>query len=404
MRKIVRVAAGLGWTALLVAAASAPSSGCGSKGSAATGGSDGGSTTSEGGGGQPVVQPDAGPDTGPMGDAAVDAPVDAPGVVCPTSAPADFSDPAVAFMCSRFVYLAGGDDTTIIQSLDEGATWTTQQFDNVTGDDYINNLAVYLGIINTTTLPGVFQSADQGTTFTVVATLPHSNFDTYGGQLNVGDKGLLLTDNAGTYSSVDGVTWTTLTPFPGMPSADGFGGHWSGTAFGAGIYVALQDKSAFHTWDGTTFTDGTLPITTGNGQLVAFGNGVFVAVGGGQSATSTDGKTWGNVSPIQAAGDGGGTASPATLLFDGNTFLGYDNEKLAFSTDGKTWTIMSLGTTRIETAANSEGRFVAAGAIGNTKGILRSSDGLDWTMVHPFAAGETANINGWRVGVGRVLK
>jgi hypothetical protein len=404
MGKIVSVAAGFGWTALLVAAASAPSSGCGSKGSGATGGSDGGSTASEGGGGHPVVSPDAGPDTGPTGDAAVDATVDAPGVVCPTSAPADLGAPAVAAACSRFVYLAGGDDTRVLQSLDEGATWTTQLFDDVAGDDYVNNLAVYLGVINTTTLPGVFQSPDDGSTFTVVGAIPHSNFDTYGGQLNVGDKGLLLTDNQGTYSTLDGVTWTTLTPFPGTPAQDGFGGHWSGTAFGAGIYVALQDKAAFRTWDGTTFTDGTLPITTGNGQLVAFGNGVFVAVGGGQSASSADGKTWGNVSPIQATGDGGGTASPATLLFDGTRFLGYDNEKVALSADGKTWTIQSLGTTRIETAANAEGHFVAAGAVGNTKGVLLSSDGLTWTLSHAFATGETANINGWRVGVGRVLK
>jgi len=393
---------GLAWTVLLVGAVSAVSSGCGSKASTATGGSDGGSGGGEGVGGH-SVGPDGGADTG-LADAVSDSPEEPPAITCPTTAPVDLGDPAVAAACSRFVYLVGGDNTRIIQSLDEGTTWTTQLFDMVAGDDYINNLAVYLGIINTTTLPGVFQSLDDGTTFTVVGAIPHSNFDTYGGQLNVGTKGLLLTDNQGTYSTLDGVTWTTLTPFPGMPSADGFGGHWSGTASGAGIYVALQDKSAFRTYDGTTFTDGTLPVTTGNGELVAFGNGVFVAVGGGESTTSTDGKTWGNVSTIKSAADGGAAASPATILFDGTRFLGYDGEKVALSTDGKTWTVQSLGTTRIDTAATSEGHFVAAGSIGSTSGVLLSSDGLTWTLSHPFATGETANINGWRVGLGRVLK
>jgi hypothetical protein len=61
-------------------------------------------------------------------------------------------------------------------------------------------------------------------------------------------------------------------------------------------------------------------------------------------------------------------------------------------------------TASIGPAATSEGHFVAVGTLAGTSGILLSSDGLTWTMGHVFTSSETAHINGWRVGLGRVLK
>ncbi len=330
-------------------------------------------------------------------------------VVCPASAPADFSDAAVAATCTRFVYLAGGDNTLVIASVDEGATWQSQHFHNIDGDDYVNNFAVYRGVTTASSLPGVFQSTDPtggyndggpeagdaGITFGLVSAIVSGGFDTYGGQLAVNGSGVFFADNQSSYVTKDEVTWSSL-------DAGGFGGHWYGTAASPTTYVALQGNGTFRSYDGTTVTDGTLTLTPAGGNDVAYGGGRFVAVGGAQFTTSADAKTWTAAGTI--VGDGGaGFTNPNSILWDGTRFLAYAGTTVAISADTRSWTFMKL-TARIDTAATSEGHFVAVGNLSNAEGILLSTDGLVWTMAHPFAASETANINGWRVGLGRVLK
>ena len=353
--------------------------------------------SSEGGGGG--AEGGLGDGGGVLGDSAVP-------VVCPTSVPADLTEPAVRDACTRFVYLAGGDDTRVISSTDEGATWNAVVIKDISGDDVINNFSVFRGVISTSSLPGVFQSSDRGKTFTLVNAISNDGFDTYGGQFNVGNKGLLLTDGEGTYLAADGVTWQRIVPFPGAPEKDGFGKHWGGTAFGANTYVALQDTGHYRTYNGTKFFDDLMPMPIDNGAQVAFGNGKFVVVSGGKATTSADGIAWSAPAPIQAI-DGGvtTTVNAYTVLFDGTRFLAYDGDKVALSPDGKTWAVQ-MSNASVYTAANFDGHFVAAGTLnGQTAaGILLSKDGLSWSSAHTFASTETAFINGWRVGVGRVLK
>jgi hypothetical protein len=399
---------------ILATSASVPFLGCGSGDDDDDGGAGGkadatadGTTTGhvDSGG----AAGDSGPPQGSLDGAADAADGDSSAmVVCPASAPADFSDAAVAAACTRFVYLAGGDNTLVIASVDEGATWQSQHFHNIDGDDYVNNFAVYRGVTTATALPGVFQSTDPaggyndggpeagdaGITFGQVSMIVSGGFDTYGGELAVNASGVFFTDNQGTYLTRDDVTWTQLDA--------GIGQHWYGTAASASTYVILQDNAKFRSYDGTALTDGVLPIAPGGGNDVAYGGGLFVAVGAANFTTSTDAKTWTAAGTI--VGDGGaGFTNPNTILWDGTRFLAYAGTTVAMSADTRSWTFMKL-TARIDTAATSEGHFVAVGNLASVEGILLSTDGLTWTMAHPFAASETAFINGWRVGLGRVLK
>jgi hypothetical protein len=231
-----------------------------------------------------------------------------------------------------------------------------------------------------------------------VSAIASSGFDTYGGQVNSGNKGLLLTDNEGTYVASADVNWVRQTPFPMDASADGFGGHYHGTAFGNGHYVAFQDSGKFREWDGMTFVDGTTSVVVAD---VAFGNGSFVGIGGGGTVTSTDALTW----TVQPGFDGG--AQPDVLLFDGTKFWAYNfYSPTAYSSpDGKAWSAMTLpGNVRVGAAAYYEGHYFGVGNVGSTSALLMSSDGLTWTMAYTNTASQTFNINGPRVGIGRILK
>jgi hypothetical protein len=358
-----------------------------------------GSDAGGGAGDARVPEASAGPEGGGL-DASKDASSDALGPAaeastpCPTKAPADTEDPSIRDRCTQMVYIAGGDNNTLIVSYD-GTSWNSFAVHDIPGDDYINFISVAQGVVTTTSLPGVYQSTDGAKNFTLVGSISHNGFDTYGGQLDFGDKGLLLTDNEGTYLAADGVTWMRQSPFPGQSDKDGFGGHFHGTAFGNGAYVAFQDNGTFRQFDGTSFFDGT---ASGMVDSVAFGGGVFVGVGGGSVLTSPDGKQWTSQSSIS-------NASPESILFDGAAFLAYDNGTVARSTDGKHWTTSPLANgARVYTAAYYAGQYFAAGNSGGTEALLLSSDGMNWSVAHATTSTETFNINGPRVALGRVLK
>ncbi len=326
-------------------------------------------------------------------ESAADVAVDS--FTCPTTVPANLDAPSVA-SCTSLLYVAGGDNTTLIVSTD-GVAWTSFQVHDIQGDDYINDISIADGVVTITSLPGVYQSTDGAKTFDLVANIAHNGFDTYGGQVNAGPKGLLLTDNEGTYVASAYTTWVRQSPFAGDASADGFGGHFHGRAVSdAGHYVAFQDNGRFREWDGTSFVDGTTSVAV---DAFAFGNGVFLGIGSGGAVTSTDGITW----KVQPGFDGG--AQPNVLVFDGAKFLAYNfySSSMWTSTDGIAWTTTSLGTARVGAAAFYQGHYFAAGNSGATSALLLSTDGITWTSAHTNTATETFTINGPRVALGRIL-
>jgi hypothetical protein len=198
------------------------------------------------------------------------------------------------------------------------------------------------------------------------------------------------------------VTWTSQNPFPDNSHPKGFGGHYHGKAFGKQTYVVFQDNGAFRTFDGQTWTQGTLG--SGDVRSIVFGSGKFVAVGvdatGAFSTTSSDGKTWAPLQYKDAAN--AKLAGQPSVAFDGTKFLMftlYGGNAAYTSNDGASWTKHTL-TSSIERAVYEEGAFFG---IGGGK-LWLSQDGLTWNSVHDLATNESASINGPRLTIGRVLK
>ncbi len=110
--------------------------------------------------------------------------------------------------CARLIYLAGGDNNTIIASND-GKAWTSFEVHHIQGDDYINFISVERGVVTTTSLPGAYQSLDGARTFTLhalaqnvrvqAAAYPDGHYLAAG---SIGGTSALLL-------SGDGLSWTT---------------------------------------------------------------------------------------------------------------------------------------------------------------------------------------------------
>lgn len=155
-------------------------------------------------------------------------------------------------------------------------------------------------------------------------------------------------------------------------------GDGNGTIIATGGSTNVVKRS---TDGGMTFTNATLPSTTG-WLSVGYGAGTFVAVGdNGAGARSTDGgATWSSVSLgaseffYDVATDGAGTWVAVAIGTVGGIRLAYSTD------DGLTWNTDSLGTSALVwSAAYSQdlGIFV----IGGTGGYIATSpDGITFTQ------------------------
>jgi len=178
---------------------------------------------------------------------------------CPSAPPVDTENPQVRDACTKRVYLMGGDNFRLLVSIDEGKTWQTVQPVNIDGDDYVNDIVVARGIVTMIGLPGLYASTDGAKTFTAAPNISRpGTFDSYGGEIVFGAGNFFMTDQSGTYTSTDGQTWKSVTPFPDNSFPNEFGKHFHGRAYGNQIYVLLQDGGAVRTFNGTTWWQGAL--------------------------------------------------------------------------------------------------------------------------------------------------
>ena len=325
---------------------------------------------------------------------------------CPIAPPVDTDNAQIRAMCTKRIYLAGGDDFRLLWSVDDGATWQMTQPTNIDGDDFVNSIEVGMGVVAMIGKPGLYASVDGARTFSVASMVKNNNFDAYGGQVHFGAGRFVLTDSEGTYLSTDGTSWQSQTPFPDASQPNGFGGHYHGFSYGNQTWVVFQDQGKERLLNGTTWYQGIIVGADYEVSGVAFGNGKFVAVGfrdnSGPSfaVTSTDGKTWGELAKGSASRDFG--YLNGGVLFDGAKFRIYPGGNTGFtSSDGASWTDVTLSNA-VNTAVYLDGHYLGIDTGG--KQILTSLDGVTWKSVYMLKAGETFNINGPRLAMGYVLK
>lgn len=177
--------------------------------------------------------------------------------------------------------------------------------------------------------------------------------------------------------SDDGRTWSHhQTALRAFLSDAAFGnGRWV-AAGGNGLRLRSLDRG--ESWDGDP------GYYAGHYRGIAFGGGVFVAVGhrygqssDGLSAVSADGETWEVLEHDGLLGLGGVTFGAGLFLATGRA------GRVAVSTDGRTWDEVTVTGTNLDAPTFTEGEFLIPCA----EGLLRSSDGRNFTRVDGFAPG-----------------
>lgn len=186
--------------------------------------------------------------------------------------------------------------------------------------------------------------------------------------------------------SVDGITWTTVTPTP--PTAQWRDVVW---AKEIGLFVAIGDSGtlqrAMTSPDGNTWTLQTTPAgdypwqclvwAADKGLLVALANGTGV---GNRCMTSPDGINW----TLRA-----GIADSAwiSIAYGGGRFAAGASSgsiRMAWSSDGMTWNSVSPSPSFAHRGmcwSPEMSRFVAVGTTSYEARVAYSADGSSWVQV-----------------------
>jgi hypothetical protein len=260
----------------------------------------------------------------------------------------------------------------------DGVTWTpvdvSSIFTSLGAITYANNMFAAVG-------GGKFATSPDGINWTVQSSSSVPAVIAYGNGTWVAGN---LTGSI-TYSSDNGVNWTSVAGSPTFGGVDGI----NAIAYGNDKFVAVSDFSdkIATSANGITWTTGATAIFTAGIKAIAFGNGKFVAVSGKKIATSTDGTTW---TPVTTTAfdyqDEWGNPKEGyinAIIYEGGKFVaGGDNGKIATSTDGVNWTAVGdkiLGTNEygdahsIGAIAYGSGTIVVVNYYGNK---MATSSGL----------------------------
>lgn len=251
---------------------------------------------------------------------------------------------------SSMGYVAVGDDHTILTS-SNGTTWTRRN----TGADFSSGL----------TLDGVAWS---GTQFVAV-----------GGDPTRATAALVAT-------SSDGTTWTKRTL--------SMKGELTGIAWSGSLYAAVGRQGIIVTSsDGVTWTPRSSPAGTLDLHGVIWAANQFVAVGGHETGelfstgtggcvvlTSPNGVTWTRqttptVPPLQAVAWSG-----TKYVAVGRAGTSFPKAAILTSTNAVSWQVQSSGIPDgddLLAIAWSGSQFLATGS---NRDVLRSTDGVAWTV------------------------
>ena len=172
-------------------------------------------------------------------------------------------------------------------------------------------------------------------------------------------------------TSLDGLDWVEST-VPTQWVNGGYGVTLASTPQGLLALTALG--TVMTSADGGTWADsGRIDL---GAAAVVYGGGRYVAVGA-NTATSSDGLTWTNGTPLSNA-DGG--VNLTGVVYDGQQYVAVGARGLvATSPDGATWTLHASASTAplYAIARDFNGELVAVGDLGV---VQTSVDGVHWTL------------------------
>jgi len=192
-------------------------------------------------------------------------------------------------------------------------------------------------------------------------------------------------------SAQDSLWWQRLN----TPTAPAYN-DWNNVAFNGTNTFAMvggtNNKSAYSTTGGQTWTVGTLP-STGYRSMI-YGD-KFVTVGdNGVGAYSTDGITWTACTGLPSLGYYSVAYGASGYVAVGTTTSGSATTTYATSSDGITWSSKTFASGLYSCVGYGAGLYMAWTLIGT---VYVSSDLITWTLK---AAGQTASIRNIAYGAG----
>jgi hypothetical protein len=253
------------------------------------------------------------------------------------------------------------DDCGVIQTSEDGASWTLRSpqnysildlydvaFGNSTfvavGWDWFGGANIYH---STNGIDWTSHYSAIGNIFRVI----------YGGGLfvAVGDGVLLQSGgvtNRNIYTSPDGITWTAQKSTVSTTDVQSI----QDVAYGAGRYVAVDGANHFYT--STTGSTWSKTSNTSAGNRISYCNHVFIVPAGpGTNLLSADGLNWSPVTNNTAASFG-------RAIFADGCYLALSGSKVFTSTDGTNWIARAAqipSNISFAAAAYSNRRFIAVG-------------------------------------------
>ena len=176
----------------------------------------------------------------------------------------------------------------------------------------------------------------------------------------------------GSAYSDDGITWSANNPIAGGSQT------WSGVAFGAQKFVAINDTTTVIISNDGAVWDQTGILTTTGFTAIAYGKNRFVAIKSGTNVTNHATST--TVTGTWTAGTLPSSSNWNSIAYGNNRFVAVSNTSgtiAAYSLDGITWTASTLPATAQWTKVTyGQGVFLA---VSTTTAAATSPDGVTWT-------------------------
>lgn len=296
------------------------------------------------------------------------------------------------FLNDRFVAVGGhaGDvapreQERWLMSSADGTNWvqciqSTNTF--LLSVSYLNGKYVAVGEISTVLISTDGLTWNEPATNTINQFFPPHWTDIipFGGRFLVAANTGYLKNPSAVYGSVDGEHWEFVGDITG------YGAIRRLVPYGNRLFACGEANKSFVSDDGILWVESPLPVSVSLVGAEAINGQTFLVGANGYILRGTDGAPWQTNLPRLSG------FNPMSLVYGNGRFVGFSNFDGVTHTseDGAHWQLLTNAIPGwVKKARFLNGRFFA---VGPGEGILTSTNGLDWLLVHSSAT-SPANLN-----------
>lgn len=175
----------------------------------------------------------------------------------------------------------------------------------------------------------------------------------------------MSTNNGKFLVSSDAISWSEFSPSVFLTKM----------IYADNKFIGIYNDKIFYSYNGSSWTETTNPISSMLCRDVAYANGIFVIVDYSRTLYSYDGIVW-NASDLSNAS--------SRVVYGNQKFIAYGewSSNIAYSNDGVVWSAKILP--GYQKAIQANGKYFA---VNGQYGLAYSIDGVDWnfkTLKYPY--------------------